>query len=265
MGGLRSIARRWLPAAARPLLRRGRGAAARGRRRLLYAGLARSCPCCGGRFRRFLPHGPARRPDARCPVCGSLERHRLLALFFERRPELLRPGMRLLHVAPERMLESRLRRVPQLRYLSGDLAGRGAVRLDLGCLPSADARFDAIVCNHVLEHVADDRRALRELLRVLRPGGWAVLQVPLDLQRAQSFEDAGIRDPAERARLFGQADHVRVYGRDYPERLSEVGFALEVWSPEAELAPGSTRRYGLEPGECVHLCRRPGPAGPPAR
>lgn len=247
----RSLARRLARGLTGPGARR---LAARGRL-ALERGTARACPCCGGSFRRFLPFGVVPRPDARCPSCGSLERHRLVWLFLSRRRKLLEGARRLLHVAPEAVLAARLREVPGLRTVSADLARAADLRLDVTALPFPDASFGAVLCNHVLEHVADDRGALRELRRVLRPGGWALLQVPLDPQRAETLEDDGTLDPQERTRRFGQPDHVRVYGRDYAHRLREAGFAVSEHHLAAELGPAESRRRGLDPAELLHLCR----------
>lgn len=251
MSAIRPLARRLLgPRASRAAgrwVRRGRLALERGN--------ARECPCCGGRFRRFRPFGTPLRPDVHCPRCGSLERHRLVWLAFERSPELLEGAPRLLHVAPEAALARRLLSVPGLRYLSADLAQPASLRLDLTLLPFQDGSFDALVCNHVLEHVGDDRAAMRELRRVLRPGGWALLQSPLDPTRAHTDEDPDA-EPEERARRFGQADHLRLYGRDYPERLAAAGLSVDEWRWMEDLGPALGARYGLDPDESLFLCRR---------
>lgn len=176
-------------------------------------------------------------------------------LAFDRSPQLLEGAPRLLHVAPEPALAKRLRAVPGLRYLSADLEAPASLRLDLTRLPFADGSFDALLCNHVLEHVVDDRAAMRELCRVLRPGGWALLQSPMDPGRAHTDEDPDA-PPEERARRFGQADHLRRYGRDYKERLAAAGFSVDEWRWTEELAPAQGTRYGLDPDEAIFLCRR---------
>ncbi|HEX7085346.1 MAG TPA: class I SAM-dependent methyltransferase [Vicinamibacterales bacterium] len=215
---------------------------------------ALACPCCGHEASAFLPFGRIPRTNAQCPDCGALERHRLLALLFDRRPSLLAGARTVLHVAPERPLTRRLAR-PGAVYVTCDLMAPGvSVRLDLTRLPFADRTFDAVLCNHVLEHVPDDRRAMAELRRVLRPSGWAILQSPVDSRLERTLEDPTVTDPAERERLFGQKDHVRQYGRDYAARLQDAGFALEL-IPFGVLADAmDTRRHALLP-EHVHLCR----------
>ena len=224
-------------------------------RRGLFRGHARFCPVCASELSRVLPFGRSGRADAYCPVCESLERHRLHWIYLRERTELLdgRPR-RWLHVAPEAVLAGRLRALPGVRYVSADLADpRAMLRLDVARLPFADGAFDAILCSHVLEHVADDRAAMRELRRVLRPGGLALLPVP-PIRTERTSEDAGEADPAERRRRFGHPDHVRRYGRDYPERLAEAGFRVEV-TGAAELAGAEgVCRFGLANGDEVFAC-----------
>jgi SAM-dependent methyltransferase len=239
-----------VPGPLAPLLRRARG--------LLHRGDRVECPCCCGRFRGFLPAGRPPRPGALCPRCSSLERHRLLWLFLAERTPLFRDPLRVLHVAPERDLQHLLRAQPRLRYVSGDRESALAmVRFDLERLPVRDGSFDVVLCTHVLEHVDDARAALRELLRVLGPGGWALLQSPVDASRARTLEDPSVTSPAERLRLFGQEDHVRIFGRDYADWLRAAGFVVEVVPFGREAGPGRAARHGLDPEEDVYLCRRP--------
>jgi SAM-dependent methyltransferase len=193
------------------------------------------------------------RPGARCPRCGSLERHRLLWLFLSSRPQLLAGARRLLHIAPEPTMAALFKSVPGVHYISADLMADTNVRLDITALPFADGTLDAVVCNHVLEHVPDDRAAMRELRRVLSPRGWAILQSPLDRRRAATFEDFSIQDPAERERVFGQHDHVRIYGRDYFDRLTRAGFHVEAVPFADEIGSETAARHALKREEIV-LC-----------
>ena len=183
---------------------------------LFYVGRGRECPVCGARRRRFLPYGyVAPRADALCPSCLSLERHRLLWLYLTRETDLLRRPQRILHIAPEVCLMKRLRH-RAADYTTADLESPLAeLHFDVLRIPLPDASYDVLICNHLLEHVADDRRALGEFYRILRPGGWGILLSPVDRSRAATFEDDSITDPAERTRIFGQYDHRRIYGRDY--------------------------------------------------
>lgn len=176
-------------------------------------------------------------------MCGSLERHRLVSLLFDVNPSLLRPGNEVLHIAPEPTLVGPLRR-SAARYVSGDLEAEfGARRLDVTQLPFEGDSFDVVVCNHVLEHVPDDERAMREVRRVLRPGGWAMLLVP-DVHEPMTVESPEITDPEERLMLYGQRDHVRRYGWDYLDRLRAAGFAPEV-----------IRLGDILPRETIEVCR----------
>jgi SAM-dependent methyltransferase len=226
-----------------------------GARRRLYRGAARFCPLCESPLARFLPFGGSGRADAYCPVCESLERHRLHWIYLRERSDLFDgQPRRLLHVAPEAVLTERLRALPGARYVSADLADPSAMlRLDLMRLPFEDDAFDAIFCSHVLEHVPDDRAAMRELRRVLRPGGIALLPVP-PIRAEHTSEDPTESDPGERRRRFGHPDHLRRYGRDYPERLREVGFQVEALRAAELVGEAGSRRLGLCNGDEIFRC-----------
>ena len=238
---------------ARAALRRLPAAA----RRRLYRGEARFCPVCESRLARFLPFGGSGRADAYCPVCESLERHRLHWIYLRERTQLFDGrARRWLHVAPEAVLGARLRALPGVRYVSADLADpRAGLRVDVMRLPFADDAFDAILCSHVLEHVPDDRAAMRELCRVLRPGGIALLPVP-PIRAERTSEDPAEADPAERRRRFGHPDHLRRYGRDYPERLREAGFRVEQIGAAELVGESGVHRLGLGNGDEIFHCRR---------
>jgi SAM-dependent methyltransferase len=202
------------------------------------------CPVCRSRFDSYRPHRG--RVGAKCPECGSLERHRHLWLFLERETDLFSRSGRLLHIAPEGSLGPRLSALPQIEYVGGDLnpSKPGNRRVDVTNIDFPDDYFDAILCYHVLEHVPEDRLAMRELLRVLRPGGWGILQVPVE--GARTIEDPTVTDPEERLRRFRQRDHVRLYGRDFYERLAEEGFDVDVVHFRDQIAGRRRKRYGLD-------------------
>lgn len=248
---LRQIARRALPRGARDALR----AAQRRMLALRYRGSAVECPCCGQCFSRFAPFGATTRPFAMCPGCGAMERHRLLWIYLCERTDLLSGrGQRVLHLAPEAVFHARLGAQRGLRYVTGDLDSPLAMeRLDIARIPHADDCFDVVICNHVFEHVPDDLAAMRELRRVLRPGGWAILQVPVRSELPRTLEDPSVTDPAERARRFGQADHLRQYGLDYPERLRAAGFDVKPDPYIADLSEERRRRHGLK-SELIYFC-----------
>lgn len=230
----------------------------------LYRGARVECPCCEASFSRFLPHRGRER--AKCPRCGALERHRVLWLFLERETDLFRRPGRMLHIAPEYSFHRRLSRVPGLDYVSGDLDSPLAEHeLDVMALPFEDASFDFLICNHVLEHVEDDRRALGEIHRVLAPGGWAILMCPIDHRRETTLEDPAAVTPRDRHRLFGQSDHVRLYGRDYADRLAGAGFAVRAVRYVEGCESSSVTRFGLRREddafgeEDVFFCVKPAP------
>jgi SAM-dependent methyltransferase len=244
-----------------------------GRRRHELLGAIRSarcrgdrveCPCCEGTFSRFLPHRG--RTEARCPRCGSLERHRVLWLFLACETTLFADGGALLHIAPEYAFLHRLSQRSGLRYVTGDFDSALAERrLDVMYLPFESGSFDFLICNHVLEHVEDDRRALAEIHRVLAPGGWAVLMCPVDHRLRVTIEDSTVLVPEDRHRVFGQSDHLRLYGRDYPDRLAEAGFTVRADAYLDHFDERTIARWGLRReedeafgDEKVYLCTKPG-------
>jgi SAM-dependent methyltransferase len=225
-------------------------------RAIRYQGNAVECPICVGHFRRFLPSGIVTvRPQAICPRCAASERHRQLWLYLQQHTNLFTALLDVLHFAPEYSLTKQLARRSNLRYVTADLYRPATVKADITNIPFADHAFDVILCSHVLEHIPDDRRAMRELYRVLKPGGWAILLVPIELDRATTFEDATVTDPQERLRIFGQDDHVRIYGRDYVSRLQDAGFTVHHDAFTHTLPASLVRRYGLL-DEPIFFCTR---------
>ena len=210
----------WVKEALRPLRRVVEG--------LLYAGEGRFCPVCGKSSRRFKPSPIDGREDAQCVHCDALERHRLVWLFIQKKTTLFDDkSKKMLHVAPESCLEPRFRERMGDNYITADLLNpRAMIKMDITDIQCADQSFDGIACSHVLEHVQDDRRAMREFCRVLKNDGWAIFLVPVTSDH--TIEDPSIIDPKERLRVFGQADHVRRYGPDFVNRLREAGFTVEI-------------------------------------
>lgn len=202
----------------------------------------RYCPVCDRTAGAFLEFGRKRRADARCPNCGSLERHRLVWRYFERRTDLFDGrSKRMLHVAPEACFLQPFERAFGAGYVAADLSRPGAaLRMDVCAIPHPDGVFDVLYCSDVLEHVVDDRRAMREFHRVLKPGGWAVLLVPVTVPR--TVEDPSVTEPEERRRRFGQEDHVRRYGPDFADRLRVAGFEVVAVRPRDFLDPAEITR-----------------------
>jgi SAM-dependent methyltransferase len=210
-----------------------------------HAGGSVECPICEAELGSFAPWGG--RAGVLCPSCRSLERHRLMWLYMRRRTAILREPTRLLHVAPEPSIGERLRGRGNMDYVSADLnpARPGDMVADVTALPFDADSFDVVICNHVLEHVPDDAAAIGEMLRVLRPGGTALMLHPLDETRQSTYEDPSITSPRGREEMFGQRDHVRVYGADFYDRLSEGGFEVERVRFAEALTDSERRRHGI--------------------
>lgn len=223
-----------------------------------HRGSGRYCSVCGESAKRFVPYGVPLREEACCIHCGSLERHRMTWSYFERSTDLFDGrAKRMLHVAPERQFEKLLRERIGAGYLTADLFNpRAMVEMDITDIQFPDDTFDVLYCSHVLEHVDDDRKAMREFRRVLKPNGWAVLLVPLSAEK--TFEDPSITDPAERLRLFGQDDHVRRYGPDFEDRLREEGFDVKRIEPEDFLSRSEIEEMciGFDVDDKIYLCTK---------
>ena len=213
-------------------------------------------PIDGSSFRKFLPYGyENQRENVLSPSTLSLERHRLLWLYLKNETGFFSQKLRVLHFAPEQAFYRRFRNLANLDYTTTDLHSPLAdVKADICNLPFADESFDFILCNHVLEHIPDDTKAMQELYRILKPNGTAILQIPQELDRETTFQDDTITDPKERARIFGQYDHVRVYGRDYFDKLRAIGFKVKEVDYTSELSQAEIDKYRLAKGEIIPVC-----------
>ena len=216
-------------------------------------------PIDGSTFRKFLPYGyENQRENVLSPSTLSLERHRLLWLYLQNETGLFSENLKVLHFAPEQAFYKRFRKLKNLDYTTTDLNSPLAdVKADICNLPFKKNTYDFILCNHVLEHIPDDTRAMQEILRILKPGGTAILQIPQDLKRSTTFEDNTITDPRERAKIFGQYDHVRVYGRDYFNKLRGIGFKVEEVDYTAKMNDAEIDKYRLAKGEIIPVCKKP--------
>ena len=205
------------------------------------------------------------RPNARCPQCGSKKRHRLLWLYLRDRTNLFTDRLRVLHFAPEKCFRKAFSALPNLDYVTADLhPGKVMLAIDITAIPPTAGSFDVILCSHVLEHVPDDRQAMREVFRVLNPGGWAIFMIPGETDRAETFEDPRVVTPEERERLFKQHDHVRIYGRDFGQRLEQAGFTISAERYAEELGEPAIVKYGLKRKHEIYFCTKPQPT-PAAR
>lgn len=215
-------------------------------------------PIDGRQFKRFLPYGYENpRENVLSPSTLSLERHRLLWLYLKNETDFFTASHKVLHFAPEQAFYKRFRKLGNLDYTTTDLNSPLAdVKADICNLPFDDDSYDVIFCNHVLEHIPDDTKAMQELYRILKPGGWGVFQIPQDLGREATFEDDSITDKKERAQIFGQYDHVRIYGLDYFDKLRSVGFNVEEVDYTSILSPEEVEKYRLAPDEIIPLVKK---------
>ena len=248
--GLRRLPRPWLLQASkwlRPFLD------------VFYRGKNHLDPINGKSYRTFLPYGYGKpRPNVLSPGTLSLERHRLLWIYLDRETDFFSKQAKVLHLAPEQAFLGRFRKRKHLNYSTADLNSPLAdIKADICNLPFANNTFDWVLCNHVLEHIEDDQKAMSELFRVLKPGGRAILQVPLDTKRAETYEDFNIKASQERARAFGQYDHVRIYGLDYVNRLQAVGFEAALISYAKELTSEERHLYRIPQNEQIPTAVKP--------
>jgi SAM-dependent methyltransferase len=227
---------------------------------LLYAGKGVECPVCNSRFKKFIPYGRINpRENALCPNCLALERHRLMWLYLKEKTDFFTAPHKLLHVAPEHCFIHRFGAMKNLEYITGDIESPLAkVKMDIHAIPFEANTFDVAFCNHVMEHVNDDIQAMRELHRVLKPGGWAIIQSPMDVSRDTTFEDASITSEADREQHYWQKDHLRLYGLDYKDRLEKAGFTVNADRFVKEMDEQTASRYALPREEIIYFCRKTG-------
>lgn len=239
-----------------------------------FFGLRYKCPFCNSHLRQLNPFGFKQpvltennvigggyRLNAECPVCYSTDRERLLYLYLLNKTNFFTQQARVLHVAPELGLSRIIKTHFNIDYLTADISANDVmVKMDITKINYPADTFDVIICNHVLEHIIDDRKAMSELYRVLRPGGWAILQVPISLSLDKTYEDFSITEPSEREQVFGQSDHVRIYAIDYLDRLREVGFETNRfnWREDKNFCHSNNKnKYGLLAVESVFAVKKP--------
>lgn len=238
-----------------------------GLRVFIHRGSKYICPFCGYASNDLMESGldneilykykivGGGRRKSTCYRCGAYDREKLVYLFLRDNLKLFDgvTHFKILHVAPEKKLSDIIRSCSSLEHICGDLFCEGypsyVHEMNILDLKFKDNTFDVIICNHVLEHIEDDRKAMSELYRVLKPGGTAILQAPISKCLEKTFEDFTVVTPAERERIFGQKDHVRIYGTDYKDRLESVGFVVKIESISKE-----NQKYGLNPDEDLFVC-----------
>jgi len=222
------------------------------------------CPLCNSEFNAFTPFGIIQRENARCPQCGSLERHRLLWLYLHKKKIVnILPNISILHFAPEKALYDYFSKNNSIQYIPCDImpdkynynGHATVVKVDIINIPYDDNFFDIILCNHVLEHIQDDYKAMSELFRVMKKGGWGIFQVPMS-HNNNTYEDFSITSPQEREKAFGQLDHVRVYGKDYKKRLESAGFNVVEDNYVKSFSKRELFKYGLIDSEVIYLCTK---------
>ena len=225
----------------------------------LLKGSTYTDPIDGKQFRKFLPYGYGKQRDnVLSPSTLSLERHRLFWLYLKNKTDFFSTPKKVLHFAPEQAFHKRFKKIKHFDYVTTDLNSPIAmVKADICDLPFESNSFDVILCNHVLEHILDDTKAMQELYRVMRPGGLGIFQIPQDLNRDKTYEDASITDKKERAKIFGQYDHVRIYGKDYFEKLRTIGFKVDEVDYTASLSDQEVDRYRLAKSEIIPVVYKP--------
>ncbi len=225
----------------------------------IYKGSNFTDPIDGNSYKSFLPYGyENQRSNVLAPGTLSLERHRLLWLYLKSETNFFSEPLKLLHFAPEQAFHKRFKKLENIDYTTTDLESPLAdIKADICNLPFEENAFDVILCNHVLEHIKDDKKAMQELFRVMKPGGWGIFQIPQDINRKETFEDDSIVDRKKRAEIFGQYDHVRIYGMDYFDKLRSVGFEVEEVKIQSKLSSEEIKKYALNPNEIIPVCRKP--------
>lgn len=242
-------------------------------RKTIHFGTRYECPICSAKLKSFLPFGEdtpvitkqqviglGYRPEAQCPVCYSLDRDRLQYLYLTHKTPLFTDPHLLLHIAPEHSLKAILEDSPSIHYLSADIdPTHTMIKMDITKIQYPEESFDAIICNHVLDHIHHDTLAMAELYRVLMPGGWAVLQVPISLTLEQTYEDNTLTSIWEREVAFGEDDHVRIYAMDYVDRLQNIGFEVEIfdWTQDRKNFGGDANKFNLIEEEKLFIAHKP--------
>lgn len=228
---------------------------------VLYRGNKVECPVCERSFSKFLSYGSnvAHRENVLCPYDLTLERHRLMWLYLKRKTDFFSAtNLKVLHIAPEQCFLPHFKKQKNLNYTTADLVSPIAdLHFDLHDIPLEDHQYDVVFCNHVMEHVDDPIRCMSELNRVMKPGGWAIMQVPQDMNREKTYEDKSITSPEEREKHFWQKDHVRLFGKDYPNYLEKSGFKVDEFDLNTEFDTTEASKFRLMQKEILYIAHKP--------
>lgn len=227
-------------------------------RALQYRGNEVECACCDGKFSTFLTYGNTPRKNAVCPRCNALERNRVLWIYLTKELKIEGKNWKVLHFAPERTLEKRMKQLQKLTYIGADLNPDLAdYQMDITKIPESDNEFDLIICSHVLGHVPDEGLAIREMKRVLKPNGLAIVMTVIDLNNPITYENDTVKTPAERLKNYGEDDLTRLHGLDFQQRLEAQGFEVEALDYRLTFSEADQKRLGLGQGarEMLFLCR----------
>lgn len=224
------------------------------------------CPICGSRFKYFANYGYIERDNAECHRCGSLERHRLLFLYLDKKLNFFnsKRKIKLLHFAPENFFFKMFSQIDYIEYIPCDLYPENynyksrskVIKVDITCIPFDENQFDFIICNQVLEHIPNDILAMQELFRVMKLDGSGIIQVPIDYNREKTYENFKIKSPEDKLIEFGHPDHVRWYGKDYPDKLKKVGFKVKVDNYIKSFSNKELLKFGLNPNELIYFCEK---------
>lgn len=223
----------------------------------LYLGNKVECPICGKHYRKFLPYGNSGAENRLCPNCLSLERHRLMWIYLKNHSDFFTKNYNFLHFAPEQPFLKRFKKLTNLNYTTADIVSPLAdIHIDIMDTKLESNCYDLIFANHVLEHVPNDISAMKELYRIMKNGAWAILQVPINNKAQSTDEDINITDPHERERRFGQYDHVRYHGLDYPKRLEQAGFKVDEFSVKEKFSAQQIEKMRLDKNEILYIARK---------